>query len=116
MININILREIALSFPETTEEPHFEKTSFKVKKKIFATYDENNKRACLKLSIINQDVFSSYDKSAIFPVNNKWGKQGWTFIEMNKVEIDLFIDALRSAYMEVAPKKLAERTKINDMD
>ena len=61
MITIDTLREIALSFPEATEEPYFEKTSFKVKKNIFATYDGKNKRVCMKLSEIHQAVFSSAD-------------------------------------------------------
>lgn len=111
MITIETLRKIALSFPKATEEPHFEKTSFRVKKKIFATYDEKNKRTCIKLSEIDQDVFSSADKTIIFPVDNKWGKQGWTLIEMNKVHKDLFIDALKTAYCEVAPKKLADQIR-----
>jgi len=108
MVSIDIFRELALSFPEATEEPHFEKTSFRVRKKIFATYDDKNKRACIKLSEINQDVFSSADKNIIYPVANKWGKQGWTLIELQKVHKDLFIDALTTAYCEVAPQKLAE--------
>ena len=111
MVSIDTFRKLALSFPEATEEPHFEKTSFKVKKKIFATYDEIKKRACIKLSEIDQDVFSSADKTIIFPVDNKWGKQGWTLIEMNKVHKDLFIDALTTAYCEVAPKKLADQIR-----
>ena len=111
MVSIDTFRKLALSFPEATEEPHFEKTSFKVKKKIFATYDEIKKRACIKLSEIDQDVFSSADKTIIFPVDNKWGKQGWTLIEMNKVHKDLFIDALTTAYCEVAPKKLADKIR-----
>ena len=114
MISLNTFRKLALSFPEVTEEPHFEKTSFRVKKKIFATYDDIKKRACIKLSEIDQDVFSSADKTIIFPVDNKWGKQGWTLIEMNKVHKDLFIDALTNAYCEVAPKKLADLIKTND--
>ena len=113
MVTIDILRRIALSFPESTEEAHFEKTSFRVRKKIFATYDDIKKRACIKLSEIDQDVFSSSDKSIIFPVGNKWGKQGWTLIEMSKVHKDLFIDALTTAYCEVAPKELAERIRTN---
>ncbi len=108
MISIETFRELALSFPETTEGPHFEKTSFRVRKKIFATYDDTAKRACLKLSEIDQDVFSSSDKTVIYPVGNKWGKQGWTLIEMEKVKKELFIDALTTAYCEVAPKKLAD--------
>lgn len=107
MIELEELRKLAMSFPEVTEEPHFEKTSFRVKKKIFATYDAINHRACIKLSEIDQDVFSS-DKSIIYPVDNKWGKQGWTLVELNTVHPDLFKDALTTAYREVAPKKLGE--------
>jgi predicted DNA-binding protein (MmcQ/YjbR family) len=108
MVTIEQLRILALSFPETTEEPHFEKTSFRVMKKIFVTYDDKNERASIKLSEIDQDVFSAISKSSIYPVPNKWGKQGWTIIEMQKVENELFIDALITAYCEVAPKKLSQ--------
>ena len=102
---------MALSFPEATEEPHFEKTSFRVKQKIFASYDEKNKRACIKLSAIDQDVFAAAAKTIIYPLDNKWGKQGWTLIEMKTVNKDLFIDALTTAYCEVAPKKLAQQVR-----
>lgn len=114
MVSIDTFRKLALSFPEATEEPHFEKISFRVKKKIFATYDDVKKRACIKLSEIDQNVFSAADKTIIFPVDNKWGKQGWTLIEMNKVKKELFIDALTTAYCEVAPKKLADQIRPND--
>lgn len=107
MITFDTLRELALSFPETKEEPHFEKISFRVKKKIFATYDYKQKRVTVKLSEIDQDVFSSANKAAIYPVENKWGKQGWTVIEMASIKEDLFIDALITSYCEVAPKKLS---------
>ena len=114
MVTIDTLRNLALSFPEATEDPHFEKTSFRVRKKIFATYDDKLKRACIKLSEIDQDVFSAADKTIIYPVDNKWGKQGWTLIEMEKVNNDLFTDALITAYCEVAPKKLAEKLRPNN--
>ena len=116
MVSIDTFRKLALSFPEATEEPHFEKTSFRVKKKIFATYEELKNRACIKLSEIDQDVFSSADKTIIYPVDNKWGKQGWTLIDMKKVHKNLFIDALTTAYCEVAPKKLADQVRPNDSE
>ena len=115
MVTIDTLRKLALSFPEATEDLHFEKTSFRVKKKIFAAYDDKLKRACIKLSEIDQDVFSAADKTIIYPVDNKWGKQGWTLIEMEKVHKDLFADALTTSYCEVAPKKLAEHVRPNQM-
>ncbi len=111
MVSIITFRKLALLFPETTEEAHFEKTSFKVKKKIFATCDGINKIACIKFSEIEQSVFASAAINIIYPANNKWGKQGWTFIEMKKVNKDLFADALTTAYCEVAPKKLVELIK-----
>lgn len=123
MVSMDTFRKLALSFPEATEQPHFEKTPFRVKGKIFATYDDVKKRACIKLSEIDQDVFSSASKTIIFPVDNKWGKQGWTLIEMNKVHIemnkvhkDIFVDALKTAYCKVAPKKLAYIISPNNIE
>ena len=111
MVTIDIFRTLALSFPEATEEPHFEKTSFRVRKKIFATYDAKNDLACLKLSETDQDVFSSADKTIIYPVRNKWGKQGWTLVELRHMHPDLFRDALTTAYCQVAPKKCSDMVR-----
>ena len=111
MVTLDVFRKLALSFPGASEEPHFDKISFRVTKKIFATYDDKNNRASIKLSEIDQDVFCSADKAIIYPVDNKWGTQGWTIIEMKKVHKDLFADALQTAYCEVAPKKLADQIK-----
>jgi len=110
MVTLETLRTIALSLPEVTEEPHFEKISFRVKKKIFATYDDQLKTACVKLTEVDQSVFATA-KAIIYPVANKWGKQGWTIIEMKKVHKDLFKDAVVTAYCAVAPKKLADQSR-----
>lgn len=111
MINHNIFREIALSFPEAAEQPHFEKPSFRIKGKIFATLDTKNNRACVKLSMKDQDAFSLFDKTIIFPVPNKWGQQGWTFINLDKVTPEMFTELLTTAYCEVAPSKLSQNIR-----
>lgn len=116
METIESLRKLAMSFPESTEEPHFEKTSFRVKKKIFATYDQKLNRASIKLTLIDQDVFTKGSAGAIFPVDNKWGQQGWTIIQLENVQHDLFIDAITTAYCEVAPKKLSELIRSQNED
>ncbi|WP_284652880.1 GNAT family N-acetyltransferase [Flavobacterium terrisoli] len=105
------LRNLALSLPETSEAPHFEKTSFRVGKKIFVTVDEKKQEACIKLSETDQDVFSLGDKTIVYPVPNKWGKQGWTIIDLTRVHSDLLKDAVLTAYREVAPKKLSDLVK-----
>ncbi|MBK7811101.1 MAG: MmcQ/YjbR family DNA-binding protein [Saprospiraceae bacterium] len=112
MRKIDILRNLALSFPETHEEPHFENISFKVNKKIFATYDEKLNQLCLKLSEIDQNVFSDIHKNGIYPVPNKWGKSGWTFVKMDVVDHEIITDALIAAYCQVAPKKFQDLLKI----
>jgi predicted DNA-binding protein (MmcQ/YjbR family) len=109
MISISTFRQLALSFAETTEQPHFEKTSFMVNKKIFATLDENNNKAVVKLSAVDQSVFCAFDKTIIYPVPGKWGLQGWTMIELKKIKKEMLIDALTTSYCTVAPKKLTEK-------
>lgn len=105
MISIETFRDLALSYPETSEQPHFEKTSFRFNKKIFATLDTEKSQACLKLSESDQHIYCSTDKSIIFPVPNKWGLQGWTFVNLRKVRKDIFKNALKASYNEVAFKK-----------
>ena len=108
MVSIEDFQQFALAFPESTEEPHFEKTSFRVKKKIFATMDAAAKTAALKLTEVQQSVFCAWDLTAVSPVPNKWGKQGWTILQLDKVNEEFTRDILKAAYCNVAPKKLAE--------
>jgi hypothetical protein len=111
MINLDTIRQIALSFPETSEHPHVEKRSFKVGKKVFATYNGPYNRVCVKLSELDQAAFCSFDASVIYPVPNKWGKQGWTLINLAAVQEETLADALTMAYCTVAPEKLAAQVK-----
>ena len=105
MVDIDIFRTLALSFPDTAELPHFEKTSFRVKNKIFATYWEKEDRAMLLLPIIEQSVFCGYDSAAFFPVPGAWGKKGATLVELKNVRKDMFKDAVTVAYNSIALKK-----------
>lgn len=110
MTTTQIFRKLALAFDEAEELPHFEKASFRVKKKTFATLNEKQQRATLKLSESDQSIFSLFgDKTAVFPVPNKWGKQGWTQFLLNEVDEEFLKDALTAAYCEVAPQKLATK-------
>jgi predicted DNA-binding protein (MmcQ/YjbR family) len=103
---LDFFRSFALSFPETLEVPHFEKISFRARKKIFATFDLNTKTAYLKLSEKDQDLFCLFDSKLIFPVQNKWGKQGWTLAKIGELKEEIIRDLLLAAYNEVAPEKL----------
>lgn len=105
MVSIETFKTLALAFPEATEESHFEKTSFRIKKKIFATIDEKNNRGVLKFTEIDQSVFCASSENFLYPIPNKWVKQGWTFVDLDKVPLEMFQDALALSYDTVANKK-----------
>ena len=111
MITTKTFRELALSLPATTELPHFEKTSFRANKKIFATLDEKRSLACLMLTENDQYAFSAFDKTIIYPVPNKWGLKGATYVELNKVSKKMVKDMLKSAYGKIVEKKASSNKK-----
>ena len=108
MTHISLLNEYAMSLPEASEEPHFEKNSFRVKKKIFATVNPEEAFFVVKLTALQQSVFCKWDESACHPVPNKWGLQGWTRVYFEKVDSDFLKDIVKTSYSNVAPKKLVE--------
>ena len=108
MVDTETFRQLSLSFANTNEQPHFEKTSFRVGGKIFATLDIENLKACLKFSPYDQQQYCLINK-AIFPVENNWGRNGWTFIQIDKITEELMVEALTSAYKEVSKTKMKKK-------
>jgi len=103
MISVAEARKFAMSFPDTAELPHFEKTSFRVKgKKIFMTIDEKKVFAVIKLTPEDQSVFSSAPDGSVIPLPNKWGLQGWTRVNLKKIKKMLFKDALNCSWQHVS--------------
>ena len=68
MVSIKTVRQLALSFPEADEHPHFERIAFRVRKKIFATLLERDHTLNLMLTPTDQSVFCTFDKEIIYPV------------------------------------------------
>jgi hypothetical protein len=109
MVSIKNFRQLALAFDEVTEQPHFEKISFSINKKIFATLDAGAKKVVVKLSAIDQSVFCSFNQLIIYPVSGTWGRQGWTAVELSKIKPGMLKDIIKTAYWNVAPKRLSEK-------
>jgi hypothetical protein len=59
----------------------------------------------VKLSLINQSVFTSFDPTIFYPVPNKWGLRGATFVELSKVRSDMLQDAITTAWETVVKIK-----------
>jgi len=66
--------------------------------KVFATLNELENRSCLRLSLVDQDVFSRMLPEHVFRVPNKNGNYGWTLFMISKVPKRLYADAVQCAY------------------
>lgn len=105
MVSIKSFKDVALGFDNVSEQPHFEKQSYRVNKKIFSTLDEKKKIVVVKLSEIDQSVFCAFDKHIVYPVPGAWGRRGWTMIELDKIPKQMLIDALKTSYEHVVNSK-----------
>ncbi len=105
MVSLEEFRTLALSFPDTSEIPHFHIPSFRYKNKIYATLWEKENKAMLKLPLPDQSVFCSYNSSVFYPVPGSWGLKGATFVNLEKVNKKIIKEAIGIAYKTLNPKK-----------
>jgi hypothetical protein len=107
MVKLADARKIALSLPETTEEPHFDISSFRVRKKIFATVPSNDVvRVFVEEEL--RDLMVGVDPKAYEKV--WWGKKvvglAITLSAAKKKDVEML---LREAWLRKAPKSLHGR-------
>jgi hypothetical protein len=103
-------RKMALSFPQAVEMPHFERRSFRVGTKIFATMTTDGREAmvpvrplyrCFELLASKPDVFFSY--------------RGWTQrlgslgVHLALADPRLLKTLLQKAWARIAPDQKAPR-------
>jgi hypothetical protein len=111
MVDIETARKIALSLEGTEEKDHFGMPSFRVKNKIFSTLHVEKNLMMVKLPLIEQSVFNAFDATVFYPVPNKYGLGGATFVNLNKVRQDMLEDALTIAWEAVKTKQKAKNPK-----
>lgn len=103
------LRAIALGLPEAEEQPHFDRASFRVRGKIFATFppvgDDGVHKVVLKLPGPVKESLQQTDSSAILSLGN-WDNGGWTQLAIGRMDGDKLADLVRLAWRQVAPKRL----------
>ena len=103
MITAANFRKTALEFDQVSEKPHFDKASFRIREKIFATLDIVNKKASMKLTESEQSIYCLIRPSIAIPATGAWGKQGWTVFDLKKVPMNIIKEAMGKSYLNVAP-------------
>lgn len=109
MVTQSEARKLALALPEVEEKSHFNQPDFRVKGKIFAVLHTGTHEMMVKLSMVDQSVFCSFDKTVIYPVPGGWGKKGATLVNLRKVKRSMFLDAITTAWKTTAPVKLVAK-------
>lgn len=105
MVDIETARQIAMALPGTEERDHFGIPSFRVHNRIFSTLWVKENRMMVKLPPLEQAAFNAFDPAVFYPVPNKWGHKGATFVELAKVDPGMLQDALLQAWRAAASKK-----------
>jgi hypothetical protein len=82
-------RRIALSLEGASEAPHFDRMAFCVAR-TFATLAADQKTANIKFSPDEQAFKSMLAPEAFAPLDNAWGRQGWTVATLSRLsEVEL---------------------------
>ena len=97
------LRKIALSLQGTTEAPHFDRAAFKVAR-IYVTLAADGQTANFKFSPDEQEFKCMMAPEAFTPVQNAWGRQGWTTATLAALSTAELHDALEIAWRHAEKK------------
>lgn len=100
------VRRLALSLPEACELPHFERTSFRVGKKIFAALTADGREAMVKVPEpgVIESLLESYP--ATFFSHGTWTtRNGALGVRLRHIEAALMKELVTQAWMSVASKR-----------
>jgi hypothetical protein len=106
-MRLDTARRFALSLPETTEEPHFDLSSFRVCKKIFATVPLDGKTLRLRVGAEEVRALTENDPAAFEVIH--WGKRvvtDWVQIKLPAAEREHVQELLVEAWRLRAPKRV----------
>lgn len=92
-------------------QPHFEKISYRIGKSIVATFNEKTYIFTVKLPLDDQESYSILYPDFVYPVPNKWGKFGWTHLDVEGLLESTIQEILYCAYREVAKKQKGRNMK-----
>jgi hypothetical protein len=108
-------RKAALGLPEAVESAHMDHPDFRVGGKIFATLGHPAPGwGMVKLTPEQQHYFSKEEPEVFVPVKGGWGRKGATSVRLKTVRRKSLEKALRAAWRNTAPKKLAGLLVDND--
>lgn len=108
LVNGDQFRKLALSLPNTSEAPHFDKAAFRTPKRSFATLAADALTVNLKLEPEHQAALVEARPDAFEIIPGGWGRQGWTTLTLAKISVaeakTVLVDAHATASADIARK------------
>jgi hypothetical protein len=99
---------MALSFPETVQSSHMDHPDFRVAGKVFATLGYFEKGwGMIKLMPDQQETLVTAEPRVFVPAKGKWGERGATSVHLKNARAATLKRAMREAWTNAAPKRLA---------
>lgn len=81
MVDAERFTRMAMALPEVMSAPHFDRTAFKGKR-TFATLAGDGASVNLKLTPDEQEFKCQLAPEVFRPIDNGWGRQGWTVMNL----------------------------------
>src|SRR3954453_2129466 len=103
--DLDTVRRLALALPETTEEDHHGRPSFRLRGKIFATLPVPHERAMLKLPRDEQRAISAAQPDVYAPVPGTWGERGSTLVELPGADEAELAELVEEDWGRLPPKR-----------
>jgi hypothetical protein len=103
--NLATARRFALSLPETTEAPHFEMSSFRVRGKIFATVPPDREYLNVFVDELETAAAAAQNPAVYEPL--RWGNQVRGLrVRLGSAPDARVMELLEEAWRRKAPKRL----------
>lgn len=104
-VNVEQARQFALSLPETTEEPHFDMASFRIRGKIFATVPPDEEH--LHVFVDESEATASAVEDPVAFTELWWGKRlSGVRVTLADADIERVSELLEDAWRQKAPKRV----------
>lgn len=106
-MRLDTARRFALALPATTEEPHFDAGSWRVKGKIFCTIPPGGRLLHVHVDDGEVQALVGEDPAAFEVI--VWGKRdvsNWVRVHLAKASADQVKELLEEAWRRKAPKRL----------
>src|SRR5262245_47839975 len=103
-------RKLALALPGAHEEPHFERTSFRVGKRIFATMTKDGREAMVPVRPIERCLELLASDPDVFIDHGGWTRRmGGLGLRLAQADETLVSELMCEAWERIAPKPRARR-------